>query len=286
MAINNGREKMYSEELVGELKEKARKIRIDIIKAIYKAQSGHPGGSLSAADIISALYFYKMKYKPEDTKWDKRDYFILSKGHAAPAQYSALVELGVIKRDELNYLRQLGHILQGHPDRLKTPGIEASTGSLGQGLSIALGMALGLKIDNNNDRKVYVMMGDGEMQEGQIWETILKAGNIGIDNLVGIIDYNGIQLDGFVKNIDDISPLKEKIDAFKWKTIEIDGHNFNEILFALDEADKIKNSPTMIIAHTIKGKGVSFMENNPAFHGKAPNEEQMKQALKELEQNR
>ncbi len=196
------------------------------------------------------------------------------------------MELGVIKRDELNYLRQLGHILQGHPDRLKTPGIEASTGSLGQGLSIALGMALGLKIDNNNDRKVYVMMGDGEMQEGQIWETILKAGNIGIDNLVGIIDYNGIQLDGFVKNIDDISPLKEKIDAFKWKTIEIDGHNFNEILFALDEADKIKNSPTMIIAHTIKGKGVSFMENNPAFHGKAPNEEQMKQALKELEQNR
>ena len=277
--------KRYPEELSVKRKDKARKIRIELLEAIYKAQSGHPGGSLSAADIVTALYFYKMRYDSKDTHWGKRDYFILSKGHAAPVQYAALTELGVIKKSELSHLRQLGHMLQGHPDRMKTPGIEASTGSLGQGLAIALGIALGLRIDKDEDRKVYVMMGDGEMQEGQIWESMLKAGNLKTDNLVGIIDYNGIQLDGFVNRIDDIAPLKEKCESFRWRTIEINGHDFNEILNALDEADKKTEQPTMIIAHTIKGKGVSFMENNPAFHGKAPNEEQMKQALKELEKN-
>ncbi len=286
MENEQGKTGNYSSELIDELKDKARKIRIELLEAIYKAQSGHPGGSLSAADIVTALYFHKMRYDPQNIHWDKRDYFILSKGHAAPVQYAALAELGVIKKGELDYLRQLGHMLQGHPDRMKTPGIEASTGSLGQGLSIALGIALGLKIDKEKDRKVYVMIGDGEMQEGQIWETILKAGNLGVDNLVGIIDYNGIQLDGFVERIDDISPLKEKCEAFRWKTIEINGHDFNDILYALDESDKREGKPIMIIARTVKGKGVSFMENNPAFHGKAPNEEQMKQALQELGKNR
>ncbi len=271
----------YAEELIEKLKSKARKVRIEIVKSIYKAQSGHPGGSLSATDILVALFFYKMHFHPKDLHWKDRDLFVLSKGHGVPALYGVFSELGIIKEEELSHLRQVGSILQGHPDRLKTPGIEASTGSLGQGLSIALGMALSIRLNKSN-RKVYVMMGDGEMQEGQIWEAMLKAGNEKLDNLVGIIDYNGIQLDGMVKKIDDLAPLKDKCKAFKWETVEIDGHNFDEILWAFDEADKNKGRPFMIIAHTIKGKGVSFMENNPAFHGKAPNEEQYKQALKEL----
>ena len=271
----------YPKELIDNLKKKANKVRIEIIKSIYKAQSGHPGGSLSATDILVALFFHKMHFHPKDLHWKDRDLFVLSKGHGVPALYAVFSELGIIKEEELSHLRQVGSILQGHPDRMKTPGIEASTGSLGQGLSIAIGMALSIRL-NKSERKVYVMMGDGEMQEGQIWEGMLKAGNEHLDNLVGIIDYNGIQLDGMVKKIDDLAPLKEKCKAFKWETVEINGHDFKEILWALDEADKVKGKPFMIIAHTIKGKGVSFMENNPAFHGKAPNEEQYKQALKEL----
>jgi len=274
--------KKYQDQLIEKLKLKAKKIRIELLKALERAKSGHPGGSLSAADIIAALFFHKMRYKPENPEWKDRDIFVLSKGHAVPALYATFLELKIINQETMSNLRQINCVLQGHPDRCKTKAIEASTGSLGQGLSIALGMALSIKLDKK-DRKVYAMIGDGEMQEGQIWEALLKAGNLGLDNLVGIIDYNKIQLDGNIKDINDLEPLKEKCEAFKWDTVEINGHDFNEILWALDESDKKTGKPFMIIAHTIKGKGVSFMENKAAFHGKAPNKEQLAQALKELE---
>lgn len=272
---------MLQEAVCRLLEEKARVIRSHIIAMLGEAGSGHPGGSLSAADIMAALYFHQMNYDPARPDWEHRDRFILSKGHAAPVLYAALAEAGFFPVHELSSLRKMGHMLQGHPDSKRTPGVEVSSGSLGQGLAIANGIALGARL-NNADYRVYVLMGDGEMQEGMIWEAGMAAAHYGIDNLCGIIDHNGLQIDGPITEVCSPEPLADKWRSFGWHVIEIDGHDFNSIVGGLEEADKVKGKPTMIIADTIKGKGVSFMENNPDWHGSAPNEEQTKQALKEL----
>ncbi len=258
-----------------------KQIRCNIIIAITEAKSGHPGGSLSAVELMTVLYFDILKYKKGDPCWDSRDRVIFSKGHAAPLLYSCLAEIGYISRDELLTLRKIGSRLQGHPDCRKLPGVEVSSGSLGQGLSIACGIAIGLKMDGKSSR-VYCLMGDGETQTGQIWEAAMCAAHYKIDNLCGILDYNGIQLDGPVSEIMEIAPVVDKWRSFGWNTIEIDGHNINEVLAAYKQAMKIKGKPTIIIAHTVKGKGVSFMENDVSWHGKAPSPEQCEIALKEL----
>ena len=265
------------------LKEKACNIRINIVKMLGEAGSGHPGGSLSSADIIAALFFKHLKYQPQNPNWEQRDRFILSKGHAAPVLYAALAEAGCIEPDELMYLRKSGHMLQGHPDAVGTPGVEISTGSLGQGLAAGSGMALAAKLDGRESR-IYVLMGDGEMQEGMIWEAAMAAAHYRLDNLVGILDYNGLQIDGPVDEIMSLEPLADKWRAFGWDVISVDGHDFDEINGALDAAKKAKDKPTFIMAKTVKGKGVSFMENRVDWHGKAPNEEEIQQALEELTQ--
>jgi len=248
---------------------------------IYKAQSGHPGGSLSSIDILTCLYFHHMRIKPEDPSWEDRDRFVLSKGHAAPALYAVLAELGYFPKEALLTLRQVGSMLQGHPDMRKTPGIEMSTGSLGNGLSVGIGMALGARLVRKNYH-VYVLIGDGEVNEGEIWEAAMAASKYKLDNLTAICDFNRVQLDGPIEEIMPLDPLPEKWKAFNWNVIEIDGHNMEEILDALDEAKQIKGKPTMIIAHTIKGKGISFMEGKFQWHGKAPDKEEYGIALEEL----
>jgi transketolase len=263
------------------LKEIARLIRIDILKMLNRAGSGHTGGSLSAVEILTALYFSKMRYDPRRPHWEDRDRFILSKGHAAPALYATLARTGYFPREDLMTLRKLGSHLQGHPDMKTTPGVEVSTGSLGQGLSMANGMALSARLDRK-DVRVYVLMGDGEQQEGQIWEAAMTSSHYKIDNLCGIVDRNGLQIDGFVKEIMDIDPLANKWKAFGWQVFVIDGHNFNEILNALDQAVTIKEMPSIIIAKTVKGKGVSIFENQVKYHGVAPTDEELKIALSEL----
>jgi transketolase len=230
------------------------------------------------------LFFKKMRLNPKDPEWDGRDRFILSKGHACPIIYAALAELGYFPEEELLTLRKLGSRLQGHPDKLLTPGIEMSTGSLGQGLSVANGLALGLKLDKKKS-KVYVLLGDGESQEGQIWEAAMTAGHYKLDNLRAILDYNRMQIDGFINEIKKLEPLNDKWRAFGWETIEIDGHSFPQIINALEQADKVKGKPIIIIAKTVKGKGVSFMEFNNYFHGKAPTQEEYEKAIKELEKD-
>ncbi len=272
--------KEYPEELIEKLKHQAKRVRRRIVESVFRAQSGHPGGSLSAVELLVSLYSYKMNYSKENMNDPSRDIFVLSKGHSAPALYSIFAELGIIEENELLNLRQVSSDLQGHPDRLLIPGVEASTGSLGQGLSIAIGMALASKIDKKNNT-IYVMLGDGEMQEGQVWEGFMTAGYRKLDNIVAIIDYNKIQLDGWVDDIKSLEPLSDKIKAFRWEAVEIDGHNFTQILSALDYADNV-DIPFAIIAHTIKGKGVSFMENNPKFHGKAPTGDEYKVAIEEI----
>lgn len=278
-------ETSYTSATLEALREKARVIRVKALKEIACAQSGHPGGSLSCADILAALFFFKMRLNREDPHWEGRDLFVLSKGHGAPALYAVLSELGFVPEEDLCQLRQLGSNLQGHPDRNKTLGVDASTGSLGQGLSMAVGMALSLRLDRS-DRRVYVVLGDGEMQEGQVWEALLKAGNSGLDNLTVIVDANGLQLDNRVEAINDLSPLRAKGDAFKWETQEIDGHDMESILKALEKCDQRNGKPHMIVARTVKGKGVSFMENQVKFHGKAPSSEQLEKALQELSADR
>ncbi len=274
---------VYDSELIEKLKRISKRVREKIVKSVFRAQSGHPGGSLSAVEMLVALYVYKMNYRKENMKDPERDIFVLSKGHSAPALYAVLSEIGIIDEKELLNLRQVTSFLQGHPDRLMIPGIEASTGSLGQGLSIAIGMALASKIDGKKN-KIYVMLGDGELQEGQVWEGFMTAGFKKLDNLIAIIDYNKIQLDGWVDDIKSLEPLADKLRAFNWDVREINGHDFYEVLSALEQADRAKK-PFCIIAHTIKGKGVSFMENNPQFHGKAPNSDQYKIAIDELEKD-
>ena len=263
------------------LKEKAKEIRKSIVSMITEAKSGHPGGSLSATDILTALYFSEMNIDPANPKMEGRDRFVLSKGHAAPAIYATLAERGYFSKDELLTLRKFGSRLQGHPDMKKLPGIEISTGSLGQGLSVANGMALNAKIFNENYR-TYIVLGDGEVQEGQIWEAAMTAAHYKLDNLCAFLDSNNLQIDGNVTEIMGVEPLDKKWEAFGWNVIKIDGHNFEEILSALEKAKECKDKPTMILAKTIKGKGVSFMENVCGFHGVAPTLEELERALAEL----
>lgn len=259
----------------------AANIRTGIVKAIHNAGSGHPGGSLSAADLVTALYFKEMNIDPQNPAMKDRDKFILSKGHAGPAQYAALAERGYFPKEDILTLRKLGSDFQGHPNMKKVPGIEMSTGSLGQGFSVAGGMAMANKLDQNPGR-VYVLLGDGELQEGLIWEAAMSAAHYKLDNLVGILDWNGLQIDGKNEDVMTVSPVDEKFRAFGWNVIQIDGHDFEQIFGAFDKARMCKGKPTMIIAKTCKGKGVSFMEGEAGWHGKAPNEEQTQQALEEL----
>jgi transketolase len=266
-----------------ELERIANELRILTLKAVYNAQSGHIGGSFSSAEIITVLYFYKLKINPKDPLWEDRDRFILSKGHAAPMLYSALAKRGFFSEEELvNNLRKIGSRFQGHPDMRKTPGVEMTTGSLGQGLSVAIGIALGAKYIDKKSFRVYTLLGDGELNEGQVWEAFMSASKYKLDNLVCICDRNRVQLDGCTEEIMPLEPLRLKIEAFGWEVLEIDGHNIEAIIKALDYAETIKNKPTCIIAYTVKGKGVSFMENTHKWHGRAPNKEEYEEALKEL----
>jgi len=271
---------MYLKEEIEELKEKARQIRVLIIKMLAKAKSGHPGGSLSIADIMACLYFKILRHDPKRPDWEERDRVHVSKGHCCPAWYAALALSGYFPIEELWSLRRLGSILQGHPDR-RTPGVEVASGSLGQGLSVGLGMALGVRLDKK-DCKVYVILGDGEIQEGNIWEAAMAAAHYKVDNLYAILDYNRFQIDGKVEEVMNIEPIVDKWKAFGWNVTECDGHNIEDILRAFSQASSTKGRPTCIIAHTIKGKGVSFMENVVDFHGRAPTEEEAERALKEL----
>ena len=264
-----------------ELAEKARRIRINALKAIHAAKSGHPGGSLSSADILATLYFGELNIDPKNPKMANRDKFVLSKGHAVPALYAALGERGFYEVNEMMTLRQVGSKFQGHPNMSKVPGIEMSTGSLGQGFSAAVGMAIAGKIDKNPGR-VYVLTGDGELQEGSVWEAAMQAAHRKLDNLVAIVDLNGLQIDGKVSDVKCVCPVDEKFRSFGWNVISVDGHNFEELTTAFDEAKKCGGVPTAIIAHTHKGKGVSFMEDNAGWHGKAPSDEELAAAIKEL----
>ncbi|MEE9202528.1 MAG: transketolase [Dehalococcoidia bacterium] len=263
------------------LQEAARRVRRHIVQMIGKAGSGHPGGSLSAVEVLVALYFQVMRHRPQEPRWSDRDRFILSKGHAAPALYAVLAEAGYFPVEELGTLRQLGSRLQGHADMTKTPGVEMSAGSVGMGLSFGIGTALAARLDGKAHH-TYIMLGDGECDEGQIWEAAMSAAHFKVDNLTAIVDRNDIQLTGWSRDVMDLEPLSEKWRAFGWHTIEIDGHDLSEVMAALGEAGGVRGRPAVIIAHTVKGKGVSFMENNPQFHGKAPSPEQVEQALKEI----
>lgn len=271
----------YSTELISGLEQKAKQLRKDVVISIGVGVAGHIGGSNSSADIVAALYFYKMKHDPQNPKMEDRDRFLLSKGHVGILQYAALAEAGYFPVEDLKHTKEIGFYLQGHPDVLKTPGIEAGTGSLGQGLSIGLGMALGQKL-KKIQRKTYVLVGDGESAEGQIWEAAMAASAFKVDNLVAIVDRNGLQANGRVKERFDSGDIIAKFMSFGWHVIEIDGHNMKEILSALDEADTIKGVPTVIVANTVKGKGVSFAENNAKFHNGILTEENYKKALEEL----
>lgn len=271
---------MQAVNQIKDLEAKAKEIRRSIVRMIAKAGSGHPGGSLSATDLITALFFSILRHKPEDPLWPERDRFHMSKGHCCPLWYAVLAECGYFAKEKLMTLRQFGSMLQGHPDR-RTPGVEVASGSLGQGLSVALGMSLAARVDRK-DYRVYVLMGDGEIQEGNIWEAAMAASHYKCDNLCAILDYNGFQIDGKTCVVMDLEPLAEKWRAFGWQTIEINGHNMQEILDAYAQAKAVKGKPCIIIAKTVKGKGVSFMENVCDFHGRAPTKEEAEKAAQEL----
>lgn len=264
-----------------ELQKTATQIRMTIIKAVSAAGSGHPGGSLSAADILTTLFFKVMDVDPKNPQKPDRDKFILSKGHAAPVLYATLAEKGFFPKEDVLTLRKINGKFQGHPDMNKVIGVEMSTGSLGQGLSAAVGMAMANKIDRNPGR-IYALMGDGEIQEGMIWEAAMSASHYKLDNLTGIVDWNGIQIDGRNDEIMTVTPVADKFKAFGWNVINADGHDINELIDAFEKAKRFKGKPSVIVAKTVKGKGVSFMENTNAWHGKAPDEDQTKKALEEL----
>jgi len=264
-----------------DLRKIASTLRTDIIEMLKEAKSGHPGGSLSACEIITALYFKEMRVDSNNPEWPDRDRFVLSKGHGAPVLYAALAEKGFFSKEELLRLRKTGAMLQGHPDMKGTPGVDMTTGSLGQGLAAANGMALAGKLDKK-DYRVYVLIGDGEAQEGIIWEAAMFSAHYKLDNLTVFMDHNGLQIDGLNKEVMNIEPIDEKFRAFGWYVINIDGHSFEDIFSALEEAKNTKGKPTMIIARTVKGKGVSFMENKADWHGKAPSEEEAKKAIDEI----
>lgn len=270
----------YTEKDIARLEKTAQQIRTDALEMIAAAKSGHPGGSLSAADMITALYFHVMRIDSERPDWPDRDRFILSKGHACPAWYAALARRGYFDPAQLCTLRQYHSILQGHPDMRKTPGVDMSSGSLGNGISAAVGMALSAR-KNCQDYMTYVMLGDGELQEGMVWEAAMAAGHFDLKNLVAIVDCNGVQINGWVNDIMTVEPLADKWRAFGWKTVETDGHDMRSILNALHTAGTMRH-PTVILMRTVKGKGVSFMEDESIWHGKAPDEEQLVRALCEI----
>lgn len=277
--------KTLKSEEIGEIKEICKKLRREIVSMIHNAKSGHPGGSLSTVEILTVLYTKCMKHFPECDKnpdYNTRDRFILSKGHASAAIYSILAHCGYFPEDELMGYRKFGTKLQGHPSCKLLKGIEVSTGSLGQGLSIACGMALGLRLDNINS-KIFVYMGDGELQEGSVWEAAMNAAHYKLNNIIGIVDRNKLQIDGPTEKVMSVGDVAAKFKAFGWNTLEIDGHNIEEIYEAVEKAKENTNAPTVIVANTIKGKGVSFMENNPGWHGKVPSDEQLQTALQELQ---
>lgn len=263
------------------LESKAKEIRKSIIKMLNESGSGHPGGSLSSVEIMTTLYFHEMNIDPKNPKLENRDRFILSKGHAAPVLYATLAEKEFIEKEELLNLRKINSILQGHPEMKGTPGVEMSTGSLGQGFSVAVGMAKGLKI-KKLDSKVFTILGDGELQEGIIWEAAMAASHYNLDNIIAFIDNNGLQIDG--KNIDvmNVDSIEDKFRAFGWNVLSSDGHNFTDLINNIEQAKKVQGSPSVIVCKTVKGKGVSFMENNAGWHGKAPNDEETKKALTEI----
>lgn len=267
---------------IEELTKKTIEVRKEIIEAVYAAQSGHPGGSLSIADILTVLYFHEMKIKPEDPKWEERDRLVLSKGHCSPALYSCLANRGYFPVEDLKTFRKIDSYLQGHPDKNKVPGVDMTTGSLGQGLSAANGMAIAGKMDKK-DYRVYCILGDGEIEEGQIWEAAMTSSKYRLDNLCVIVDNNNLQIDGTIEEVMSPYPIDEKFKSFGFEIIKIDGHDIEEIIKAFEVARNIKEKPTCIIARTIKGKGISYMENQVGWHGKAPNEEQYKEAITELE---
>ncbi|ACD51444.1 transketolase [Clostridium botulinum] len=270
--MNNNKEK---------LQEISKLIRKDIVTMLTESASGHPGGSLSIADIMSVLFFNEMNIDPKNPKNPDRDRFVLSKGHAAPALYSALARRGYFDVEELSTLRKIGSRLQGHPNMNDLPGIDMSTGSLGQGISAAVGMALAGKLDNKNYR-VYTILGDGELEEGQVWEASMSAAHYKLDNLTAFVDYNGLQIDGNISDVMNPAPIDKKFEAFGWNTLIIDGHDYDQILAAIEKAKNTKGQPTVIVCKTVKGKGVSFMENQAGWHGAAPSVEQRDQALKEI----
>lgn len=269
------------EELISRLQEVARDLRITDIEMLAEAGSGHPGGTLSIAEMVAALFFHRLRLRPDEPDWPGRDRFILSKGHCIPIVYAAMAKLGFFEEKELMTLRKLGTRLQGHPDRRLLPGIEASTGSLGQGLSVAAGMAMAGKIDEA-DWRVYCVLGDGEIQAGQVWEAAMFAPRHGLDNLTAILDHNQVQQTGAVAGTMPIEPIVAKWTAFNWHVREIDGHDMAQVLDALDEAEMVTDRPTIIVSHTVKGKGVSWMELDPAWHGKAPSPEEAERAIAEL----
>ena len=260
----------------------AAHIRKMALEAVYSAKSGHPGGSLSCVDILSFLYMKEMNVNPENPKDADRDRFVLSKGHCAPALYGALAERGFIPKEDIKTFRNADSYLQGHPDMKGVPGVDMSTGSLGQGISAACGMALAGKLDNKNYR-VYSILGDGESEEGQVWEAAMFAAHYKLDNVTAFLDFNGLQIDGNIADVMNSNPIDEKFKAFNWNVITIDGHDYDQIRNAIEEAKTVKGKPTIIIAKCIKGKGVSFMENQASWHGSAPNQEQFEQAIKELD---
>ncbi len=264
-----------------DMEQMARKLRRHIVTMTAKAGSGHPGGSLSAVEVVTALYFGLMRHDPANPNWPDRDRFVLSKGHAAPLLYAALAECGYFPVEELSTLRQIDSRLQGHTDRTTTPGVEMSAGALGQGLSFGIGIALAGRLDFQPYR-VHVLLGDGECDEGQVWEAVMAAAHFKTDNLVAIVDHNKQQLDGWTRDIMNLEPLAPKWRSFDWHVIEIDGHDLPQVIAALETAKQVKGQPTVIIAHTTKGKGVSFMENNPEFHGRAATAEELEKALAEL----
>lgn len=270
-------------ESIKYLQKKANLIRRDVIKMLGKSKAGHPGGSLSIAEILSVLYFHTLRISPENPSWEDRDRFVLSKGHGAPAWYAVLSERGFFSKDLLSHLDEVDSPLQAHPDMELVPGVDMSTGALGQGFSAAIGMALGAKLKKKSLR-VYALLGDGELDEGQVWEAAMSASKFKLDNITTIVDYNRLQLAGRIKEVMPLSPLEEKWLSFGWYVIKIDGHSIEEIISSLEEAKKIKEKPTVVIAQTVKGKGVSFMEDKVEWHAKPISDEQVVMALKELEE--
>lgn len=272
-----------NEKTILDLKKKATKLRINVIEQVYSASSGHPGGSLSSAEIFTYLFLKEMRLDPSNPEWPDRDRFVLSKGHCAPGLYAALAQRGFFPEEDLKGFRSIDSYLQGHPSKKDVPGVDMSTGSLGQGISAAVGMAMAGKLDKK-DYRVFSLLGDGEIQEGQVWEALMSAAHYNLDNLTAFIDHNGLQIDGKITEVMCPEDIVEKFKAFCWNVIQIDGHDFNEIKEAVEQAKKTKGMPTMIVAETLKGKGVSYMEGEAGWHGKAPNEEEYIIAMKELKE--